>query len=90
MNLLTPLQIIIPRTFKSSIFSFFAAFKNNELDYGEFYLNNNRDSIFSIVRRELSEPGSTFNANDHSIRRTISNNRVPKEPDVIMITLEEF
>jgi phosphoglycerol transferase MdoB-like AlkP superfamily enzyme len=75
---------------KSGIFSFFAAFKSNELNYDQFYKLINVDTAFSIVRGQLQAPGATFTAQEKSIRRSIHYDSVTMKPNVIMVTIESF
>ena len=76
---------------KAGIFSFFAAFKNNELDYYAFYCIEDETKIFDIVRNELAEPGAEFLPDTHSIRRMIhSTDSLPQKPNIILITIESF
>jgi phosphoglycerol transferase MdoB-like AlkP superfamily enzyme len=76
---------------KAGIYSFFAAFKNNELNYDQFYTLIRNDKAFSIIRNKLNEPGSQFASSGSSIRRKITT-PTPGEstPNVIMIVLESF
>ena len=73
---------------KAGIFSFFAAFKNNELEYDDFYLVKNTDEIFETVKTGLFDT-SSFDTARH-IRRKIIDPAVPLKPNVIMITIESF
>ena len=76
---------------KAGIFSFFAAFKNRELDYYPFYRIEDETKIFDIVRSELSEPDAEFLSDAHSIRRIIhSTDSVQQKPNVILICIESF
>ena len=75
---------------KAGVYSFFAAFKNNELNYEQFYSLLKNDTAFEIVRNELKEPESVFASNNQSILRNINNGNSPAKPNVIMITIESF
>jgi phosphoglycerol transferase MdoB-like AlkP superfamily enzyme len=75
---------------KAGIYSFFAAFKNNELEYDLFYPLIDRKEAFAITRKDLQEPGATFIKDGFSIRRKIAGNEVGAKPNVIMITIESF
>lgn len=75
---------------KSGIFSFFAAFRNNELDYEDFYLKAPLQKIFPIVRQELSEPRVSLDNNPFSIRRIVSTSDEAVRPNVIMVTIESL
>lgn len=75
---------------KAGIFSFFAAFKNNELNYNDFYALLNQDTAYHLIRAELQESNSRFLKNGHSIKREISNPGPVYKPNVIMITVESL
>jgi len=75
---------------KAGIFSFFAAFKNNELNYYDFYAKEPEANVFSIVRSDLQEPTTQFVDNSYSIRRQINNPGVMQKPNVILVTIESF
>ena len=76
---------------KAGIFSFFAAFKNNELDYYAFYSVNEEAKNFNIMRDELSEPDVEFLSDSHPVRRIIrSTDSLQQKPNVIVITIESF
>jgi len=75
---------------KNGIYSFFAAFKDNEIDYNRFYKKNELSLVFNTVRNDLLQPGATFIANGQSIRRQIKEQSAPVRPNVIMITIESF
>ena len=74
---------------KSGIYSFFSAFKNNELSYEQFYkLIDNKDA-FAIVKGQLRDTVTSLNSDDLSIRRSIAGSGTAR-PNIIMITIESF
>ncbi|MEO6719334.1 MAG: sulfatase-like hydrolase/transferase [Ferruginibacter sp.] len=75
---------------KAGIYSFFAAFKNNELSYENFYKLIPNDEAFNIVKKELNEPGAEYGKDPFSILRNIHSPGEMLKPNVIMITLESF
>lgn len=75
---------------KAGIFSFFNAFKSNELDYERFYLTTGPGTFFPEIQERLKEPGSVFNNNNLSIRRQVNDTAVADRPNVIMITIESL
>ncbi|MEO6583751.1 MAG: LTA synthase family protein [Ferruginibacter sp.] len=75
---------------KAGIYSFFAAYKNNEINYDEFYKLIDNTDAFTILRNDLSEAGTNFTQPAYSIRRTVHNGEGNTTPNVIMITLESF
>lgn len=75
---------------KDGIFSFFAAFKNNELDFYEFYNRKSEPEVFASIRKELDEANSRYINNSLTICREIDNTGEQIKPNVIMVTLESF
>ena len=75
---------------KAGIFSFFAAFKNNELSYDHFYKTIDNRKAFNLVRNHLADSNTTFITNGLSVERKIGNNASPQMPNVIMVTIESF
>jgi phosphoglycerol transferase MdoB-like AlkP superfamily enzyme len=75
---------------KAGIFSFFAAFRSNELNYYDFYTKENEESIFRTVRADLSDSITQYVSNGNSIRRRINNPGTPQRPNVILVTIESF
>ncbi|MDD2053799.1 LTA synthase family protein [Pseudomonas putida] len=72
-------------------YQFFAAFRNNELDYQQFYSSLPADIAGQQLRRELSEPNARFIASDPlDIRRMISNPGTPRQPNIILVTIESL
>lgn len=75
---------------KAGIYSFFAAFKNNELNYNDFYSMLNKKQAYQLIRAELKEQNSRFLKQGNSIKREISNEGQLYKPNVIMITVESL
>lgn len=80
---------------KTGIYSFFAAFKNNELSYTEFYQTIDIDKAFTNVKEKITEANSEFiNPDERQIYRTITNAdsilRPTKKPNVIFICVESL
>jgi len=75
---------------KAGIYSIFAAFKNNELNYNHFYALLPLNEAFGIMRSELKDQQSTFVNDGNSIKRNIQNGGQVYKPNVIMITVESL
>jgi phosphoglycerol transferase MdoB-like AlkP superfamily enzyme len=75
---------------KAGIYSIFAAFKNNELNYKDFYALLPDDKAFALMRKELQDQYSTFTDGGHSIKRTVKSDQPTYQPNVIMITVESL
>ena len=75
---------------KSGPYSFFAAYKNNELDYNIFYETIPFNIAFKTIRENITSKKDSLNINTKSLKRTISNNGEEQKPNVIFIGLESI
>lgn len=72
-------------------YQFFAAFRNNELDYSQFYKSLPTDIVARQLRAELSEPNARFIGTDPlDIRRAIDNPGTLRKPNIVLVTIESF
>jgi phosphoglycerol transferase MdoB-like AlkP superfamily enzyme len=72
-------------------YQFFAAFRNNELDYQQFYTTLPAAVVAQQIRAELNESGARFIGKDpQDIRRQIDNPGTPRKPNIILVTIESF
>ena len=76
---------------KTGIYSFFAAFRNNELSYTDFYLTQNtKVSIATLQKNVLQETDVLLDPAKHSLKRLIKNEGAEKTPNVIFICIESL
>ena len=76
---------------KSGVYSFFAAFRNNRMDYDKFYTTIPNEEAFFCVRNKLADDGSVYKTPDFSIHRTIQDSVLSEEkPNVIFILVESL
>jgi phosphoglycerol transferase MdoB-like AlkP superfamily enzyme len=76
---------------KTGIYSFFAAFRNNELSYTNFYLTQDIDvSIATLKKNVLQKTDKLTTSDKYSLRRTIKNDGIEKTPNVIFICIESL
>jgi phosphoglycerol transferase MdoB-like AlkP superfamily enzyme len=72
-------------------YQFFAAFRNNELDYGQFYSSLPPATVAQQIRAELSEPNARFIGEDQQdIRRMIDNPGTARKPNIVLVTIESL
>lgn len=72
-------------------YQFFAAFRNNELDYAQFYAMLPEPLLSSLLRREVAEPNARFIGSDPlDIRRVIDNPGRQKRLNLILVTIESL
>lgn len=75
---------------KSGVFSFFAAFRANEINFEKFYWQQDLDQSFSIVKNYLSDSSVQWKADPQSLYRHISDTASARKPNVMMITIESL
>jgi phosphoglycerol transferase MdoB-like AlkP superfamily enzyme len=77
---------------KNGPWSLFAAFRNNELDYHQFYPTIPEDQAFADIRKELAQDGSIAlgPANAMDTLRYVKNSGPEQHLNVIQITVESL
>lgn len=77
---------------KNGIFSFFAAFRSNELDYDAFYLTLSQRDAYTILKKELVQENQEYVSTDFdAISRITKGNGQPVQyPNIILVTIESF
>ncbi len=72
-------------------FQFFAAFRNNELDYRQFYATLPDAEAGALLRAEVAEPNARF-VGDHplDIRRAIDNPGPERHHNIVLVTIESL
>lgn len=77
---------------KAGIYSFFAAFRNNQMKYEKFYTSIDNKKAFVIIRKKLSEPNSTFDTLQSPIHRFIPKNDTisTQKKNVVFILVESL
>lgn len=74
-------------------YQFFSAFRNNELDYYQFYPTIDDRQASSVLRSEIAEPSSQFsNQKIFNIQRTVTPdiNRPEKRLNVMLVMIESL
>jgi phosphoglycerol transferase MdoB-like AlkP superfamily enzyme len=74
----------------NGVYSFTAAFMNNELDYFKYYKTISEQKAFDIVREDLKDPYTTFTNDPFSIERMINDTAEEKKMNVVLISVESF
>src|SRR6218665_3281364 len=77
---------------KSGIYSFFAAFRNKQMEYREFYTSIDDHKAFELIRNKLKDSNSRFIRNGLSIHRKISDSTTaaPEKKNVVFILVESL
>ena len=74
---------------KSGLYSLFAAFRNNTLDYDTFYITHKQDDVFSNLRNMIDDGSGKF-LNTNDITREIAKVGEEKDYNVMMIVVESL
>jgi len=74
---------------KSGIYSFFAAFRNNQMKYDEFYTSIRNEDAFQLIKNKLKSENSQFKSNGFSIHRTLSDSISSSEKKNVVFILVE-
>jgi len=74
---------------KSGIYSFFAAFRNNQMKYVDFYTSVDNDKAFKIVKEKLIDSNSEFTNKGYSIHRNIKDSIASEEKKNVVFILVE-
>ena len=75
----------------NGIYELFAAYRNNELSYDQFYPRINESKAFQNIHRLLKSRKSTFVSSDpFSIQRQITHEGQEKKLNVVLISIESF
>lgn len=75
---------------KAGIYSFFAAFRNNELSYSDFYRTRDIEEAFLTVNKNIKDVNDSTYAPSSGIRRYVSHRGQEKKPNVIFICIESL
>ena len=72
-------------------YQFFAAFRNNELDYEQFYATLPNIKVAEQMRAELSAHTEGYLDKDPlGIRREVNNPGVTRTPNIVLVTIESL
>lgn len=76
---------------RNGLYSFFSAFRNNELDYDQFYETLAVHDVFLRLRRLMSAPDGNFvSTNLSDVTRAITHKGPEKRWNVIQVTVESL
>ena len=72
-------------------YQFFAAFRNNELDYQQFYATLPKAEVAQQIRGELAENNVNFIGKEPvDVRRKVAQPDAQKRYNIILVTIESF
>lgn len=74
---------------KSGIYSFFAAFRNNQMKYEDFYTSIDNIKAFAVVKNKVGGTNVKFTGGGFSIHRTITDSLPSEEKKNVVFILVE-
>ena len=74
---------------RNGIYAFFAAFRNNQMKYTEFYTSINNNKAFGIIKEKVKSDNSHFTKGGLSIHRTITDAAPSDEKKNVVFILVE-
>lgn len=76
---------------KNGFYSLFSAFRNNELDYYDFYITKDNTKVLKSYRKLVKTPNSTFISDDlNTTLRQIKNDGEEKKYNVMLVMIESL
>jgi len=76
---------------KNGVFSFFAAYRSNELDYDQFYRHLPREKAYQLVRNQIRQDNQVFPSQSaEDILRVTQDSTNETRPNIILVTIESF
>ena len=76
---------------KSGIYSFFAAFRNNELDFNEFYKTNDKKKSIKAAKNLVALQSDEFIQNENPLNRIVHNtDSLSIKPNIVLICIESL
>lgn len=83
-------NLVINELGKNGVFSFFTAFRSNELDYETFYPKLPEKEAYSVLKENLLQENQMYisNEQDNILRNTKGGNEI--RPNIILIAIESF
>ncbi|MBS9774058.1 MAG: sulfatase-like hydrolase/transferase [Tenacibaculum sp.] len=76
---------------KNGVFSLFAAYISNELDYNSFYKTMPNKKAYTILKEQLKQNNQTYlSTKQDDISRVVKSNSLEQTPNIIMVTIESL
>lgn len=76
---------------KNGVYSFFAAFRSNELDYETFYDTIQVKQAFEEIKQEIKQDNQTYSGTEFwDLRRDVKHDSAEIHPNIVLICLESF
>lgn len=83
-------NLVINELGKNGVFSFFAAFKSNELDYDIFYPKLDDKEAYAILKKTLLQENQKYTSKEWDDIDRITKKENEIRPNIILIAIESF
>ncbi|MCC6286449.1 MAG: sulfatase-like hydrolase/transferase [Chitinophagaceae bacterium] len=75
---------------KNGVFSFFAAFRSNELDYASFYLTLPDSEAYALLKKNILQENQAYTKNEFDEIARLTKSDKELHPNIILIAIESF
>lgn len=75
---------------KNGVYSFFAAFRSNELDYKTFYATIPDKDAYRILKKELLQANERYETEQTDDIKRLMSGVATSEPNIVMVVIESF
>ncbi|MFT3751155.1 MAG: sulfatase-like hydrolase/transferase [Agriterribacter sp.] len=75
---------------KNGVFSFFAAFRSNELDYATFYPVLPENQAYALLKKNILQANQAYTKNGYDDISRFTKAEGELRPNIILITIESF
>src|SRR6478672_4438900 len=76
---------------KNGVYSFFAAYRSNELDYETFYKKLSNEEAFALIKKDIRQPNQEYLSSElTSLDRKVTNTGEEKKPNIILVCIESL
>lgn len=83
-------NLVINETGKNGVFSFFAAFRSNELDYDIFYPKLDEKQAYTTLKKALLQENQSYASNQWDDINRITKGENESRPNIILVAIESF
>lgn len=83
-------NLVINETGKNGVFSFFAAFRSNELDYDIFYPKLDEKEAYAVLKKKLLQENQDYTSGRWDDINRITNGEKESRPNIILVAIESF
>ncbi len=83
-------NMVVNEVGKNGVFSFFSAYRSNELDYDTFYMTVDEKDAYSTLKENLLQENQKYDTKKWDDINRITNGNIESHPNIILITIESF